>query len=193
MPAATQIVQIALAYSTQDVTEIQVNDGWTDKEYQAEMASVGWEMGDEWCAAAAILDWKKGYADNPGVWRHASRLVSLNSQQLAKNFHADPVWPTSTHVPKLGAFVVWQEGNNAIEGHCGIVVEINGNEFTSVEGNTTSSAEPDQREGWTVAKHTHTIGLPHSTLGLNLDRFVYAIESYYPLVVDAPEQESPGA
>jgi CHAP domain len=183
MASADQIVQIAAAYSTQNITEIQTNNGWTDDQYQTDMESVGWEMGDEWCAAAAILDWKKGYEDNPDVWAHASRLVSLNSQQLAENFHADPVWPTSTNVPKPGAFVVWQEGDSATQGHCGIVVAINGNQFTSVEGNTSSPDQPSIREGWTVAQHTHTIGLPHSTMGLNLDRFVYAIESYDPLVV----------
>ena len=189
MAAADQIVQIALDYSNQNITEIQTNDGWTDKDYQADMTSVGWEMGDEWCAASAILDWKKGYADNPDVWAHAKNLVSLNSQQLARNFHADPVWPTSADVPKLGAIVIWQAGDSSTQGHAGIVVAINGNQFTSVEGNTTSAVVPNpnpgasEREGWTVATHVHNIGLPHSSLNLNLDRFIYAIESYDPLVV----------
>lgn len=183
MAIADQIVQIALAYSTQNITEIQVNDGWTDKTYQADMVSIGWEMGDEWCAASAILDWKKGYASNPAVWAHARRLVSLNSQQLARNFHADPVWPTSVNIPKLGAIVIWQAGDSLTEGHAGIVVAINGNQFTSVEGNTTSPNRPDERDGWTIAQHVHTIGLPHSSLNLNLNRFVYAIESYNPLVI----------
>ena len=189
MAAADQIVQIAINYSNQNITEIQPNAGWTDPAYETDMKAIGWESGDEWCAASAILDWKKGYANSPDVWAKAARLVSLNSQQMANNFHADPVWPTSTDVPKLGAMVVWQEGSSATEGHCGIVVAINGNQFTSVEGNTTSETKPNpdphasERDGWTIAKHTHTIGLPHTTLGLNLDRFVYAIESYAPLVV----------
>jgi hypothetical protein len=189
MAAADQIVVTAEYYNDQDITEIQVNNGWTDPGYQADMATIGWENGDEWCAAAAILDWKKGYAGYQELWLRASRLVSLNSQQMAKNFHADPVWPTSVDIPRLGAMVVWQAGNSAVEGHCGIVVAINGNQFTSVEGNTTSGTRvnPDpnasERDGWTVAEHTHTIGLPHSSLNLNLDRFIYAIESYDPLVV----------
>jgi hypothetical protein len=189
MAAADQIVQIALAYNAQNITEIQPNSGWTNAQYQADMVSVGWYMGAEWCACAAILDWKKGYATNPSVWAHASRLVSLNSQQMARNFHADPVWPTSTNVPKLGAIVIWQAGNSATQGHAGIVVAINGNQFTSVEGNTTSTVRPNpipgatEADGWTVAEHTHTIGLQHSTMNLNLDRFIYAIESYDPLVI----------
>jgi hypothetical protein len=184
MAAAAQIVHVAKDYSTQNITEIQTNDGWTDEKYQDEMKSLGWEKGDEWCAAAAILNWKIGYEDNSAVWKHAEHLVSLNCQQMAKNFHADPVWPTSTNIPKPGAIVVWQAGGSLTEGHCGIVTEINGTQFKSVEGNTTSPDKPSERDGWTVAQHTHTIGSPHSTLGLNLDRFVYAIESYSPLVVE---------
>jgi hypothetical protein len=189
MTAAAKIAQIATDYSNQNITEIQPNAGWTNPVYEADMKALGWEKGDEWCAASAILDWKKGYAGSPVVWQIASKLVSLNSQQMARNFHADPVWPTSTSIPKLGAIVVWQAGNSAVEGHCGIVVTINGNRFTSVEGNTTSETKPNpnpkvsERDGWTIAEHTHTIGLPHTTLGLNLDRFVYAIESYAPLVI----------
>ena len=184
MTAADQIVQLANAYSTQNITEIQVNAGWTDGQYQADMVSIGWVPGDEWCAASIKLTWKKGYADNPGVWAHASHLISLNSQQMAKNFHADPVWPTSIHVPKLGAIAVWQEGESLTQGHCGIVVAVNGNQFTTVEGNTSSPSMPSIRNGWTVAAHTHTLGLPHVVNGLNFDRFVYAIESYSPLVVE---------
>jgi CHAP domain len=188
MAIADQIVQIAVGYSNQNITEIQVNAGWTDAGYQADMSAVGWVRGDEWCAAAAILDWKKGYANSPDLWSKAAKLVSLNSQQMARNFHADPVWPTSVNVPRLGAMVVWQAGNSATQGHCGIVVSVNGNQFTSVEGNTISDTvkNPDphasEREGWTVATHTHTVGLPHSVTGLNLERFIYAIESYDPLV-----------
>jgi hypothetical protein len=182
MAAKDQIVQLAIAYSTQNITEIQVNNGWTDPNYQADMVSIGWSPGDEWCAASVKLTWKKGYVGYPNVWAHAQNLISLNSQQMARNFHADPVWPTSTSVAALGAIAVWQEGNSSLQGHCGIVVAINGNQFTTVEGNTSSPNFPSIRNGWTVAQHTHTLGQPHSNLGLNFERFVYAIESYAPLV-----------
>lgn len=189
MTITDQIVQTAQYYYNQDITEIQPNNGWADPAYEADMRSVGWQKGDEWCAAAAILCWKKGYAANLPVWKIAQRLVSLNCMQMVHNFYADPVWPTSVNMPKLGAIAVWQAGNSAVYGHCGIVTAINGEHFTTVEGNTTSAARPNpdphmnEREGWTVAAHTHTIGLPHSTLGLNLIRFIYAIRNYGPLVV----------
>ncbi len=178
-----QIVAVANAYAAANITEKQPNLGFTNQPYQKDISTTGWEPGDEWCAAAAILDWYKGYQNRPDILAKVKHLQSLNSQQMANNFHNDPVWKTSTNIPKLGAIVVWQAGNSFTEGHTGIVVSINGNQFTSVEGNTSSPAQPDIREGWTVAAHTHTIGLPHSSLGLNLDRFVYVLESYEPLVL----------
>jgi hypothetical protein len=189
MAIRDKIVAIATDYSNQNITEIQPNNGWTDPGYQADMQSIGWEKGDEWCAAAAILSWKKGYASNLDVWQRAANLVSLNCQEMARQFHADPVWPTSVDVPVPGAIAVWQAGDSAVEGHCGIVISINGDIFITVEGNTTSETKPNPdptasvRDGWTVAAHSHTVGQPHSSLGLNLVRFIYAIESYSPLVV----------
>lgn len=183
MSSVDQIIKIALAYSEQNITEIQKNQGWTDQAYQADMVSIGWTPGDEWCAASIKLTWKKAYADKPDVWKHAKPLLSLNSQQTATNFHKDPVWPTSVKTPKPGAIVVWQDGNSLTSGHCGIIVAINGNKFTSIEGNTTSRDKPDNKEGWTVAAHEHTVGAPHALTGLNFVRFVYAIEGYDPLEI----------
>lgn len=178
---ADNIVQIANAYANASITEIQPNNGWTNKAYEADMVKLtGWYHSAEWCAAAAILDWKKGYANRPDMLGHINRLVSLNSQAMADNFHADPIWPTSSTVPKLGAIVVWAQGDSRTMGHTGVVVWIaaDGKSFVSVEGNTSSPDQPDIRSGWTLAKHTHIIGLPHSSLKLNLDRFIYAIEEY---------------
>jgi hypothetical protein len=52
--------------------------GWTDKQYERDMQSIGWTKGDEWCVAAAILSWKKGYSGNPDLWQRASILVSIS-------------------------------------------------------------------------------------------------------------------
>ena len=189
MAIRDQIVKIATDYSNQNITEIQPNSGWTDKQYEKDMQGIGWTKGDEWCAASAILSWNKGYAGNPELWQRASILVSLNCQEMARKFHADPVWPTSVDIPVIGSIVVWQIGDSPEEGHCGIVVSIDGNKFTSIEGNTTSEVKrnPDphatERDGWTVAAHNHFVGQPHSGNGFNLVRFIYAIDSYSPLVV----------
>lgn len=178
---ADKIVAIANDYAKANITEIQVNNGWTDKSYEKDMVSLtGWYHGAEWCAAAAILDWKKGYAGRIDMLGHINKLVSLNSQQMANNFHADPIWPTSANVPKLGAIVIWSLGDSRTSGHAGIVVDISKDNkyFSSVEGNTSSPDKPDTRTGWTIAKHTHQLGLPHSSLNLNVLRFIYAIDTY---------------
>ena len=181
MASADEIVQIAIDYSDQEITEIQENQGWTDPNYQADMQAIGWVPGDEWCAAAAVLTWKKGYADNPDVWAHAWQLVSLNCQDMGRNFHADPVWPTSVDMPKPGAIAIFRLGDSTKEGHCGIVTAINGNNFTTVEGNTSSPERPSEHDGWTVAAHDHTVGDQNPPGNLFLVRFIYAIESYDPL------------
>lgn len=182
------IVKQANYYAGAGITEIQVNNGWSNpknpgpsKQYQIDMIGIGWYFGAEWCAANAILCWKKCYViNNPTVWAIAHKLVSLNSQQMADNFHNDPIWPTSATIPQLGAIVVWQAGDSKTMGHAGIVVWIapDGKSFKSVEGNTSSPSLPSIRNGWTIAIHTHLIGLPHSSLSLNLDRFIYPIEEY---------------
>ncbi len=178
------IVAISNGYVAQNLVEIQPNNGWTDKIFQAKMLAIGWNFGDEWCADSTILVWKEAYITAPQIWAIARRLMSANAQTTGRNFHADPIWPTSTTIPKLGALAVWQSGDSLIYGHIGIVVWISedGKTFATAEGNTSSSSQPEIRTGWTYAIHQHTVGAPHSITGLNFIRFCYAIESYSPLV-----------
>lgn len=181
---------LAKAYAAAGITEIQVNNGWqpnaTYPSFEKDMVNLtGWYHGAEWCAAAAILIWKKAYMGNVTILGLINKLVSLNSQEMANNFHADPVWPTSSSLPKIGSIVVWAMGDSRTMGHTGIVVAISpdGKSFNSVEGNTSSPSAPDTREGWTMAIHTHVLGQPHSSLHLNVDRFIYPLESYSPLEI----------
>lgn len=191
---ATEIVKLANDYANSDITEIQQNAGWQPNDvfptFEQDMkALTGWVPNDEWCAAQAILIWKKAYAGDTVMLAIINHLVSLNSQAMANNFHKDPSWPTSVNTPKLGAMVVWALGDSATTGHTGIVVALTDNGFVSCEGNTTSltKTNPDpnasERDGWTTALHTHVLGQPHSTLNLNLDRFIYCLESYSPLII----------
>lgn len=187
MSNAQNIVKIATQLASANLVEIQPNKGWKPNamfpDFQKEMIALGWNIGDEWCADSATWVWHKGCT--PEVFAIARKHLSPNSQQTAKNFHADVTWPTSTNVPTVGAICVWQAGDSLIMGHEGIVVWVSedGKTFKSAEGNTSSTTQPDIRTGWTYAIHTHTVGLPHSHLGLNLDRFVYALDSYEPLVL----------
>jgi hypothetical protein len=185
---ANDIVNLANQYAAAGITEIQPNNGWQPNAkfptYEQDMVNLtGWYHGAEWCSAQAILTWKKAYAGNAIMLGIINRLVSLNSQAMGNQFHADKYWPTSSNVPQLGTIVIWALGDSLTTGHAGIVTAINGSTFTSVEGNTSLPNAGNEREGWTVASHIHTIGLPHSTFNLNLSRFIYPLESYNPLVI----------
>jgi len=171
------IATIAQSYDGQQ--EITPNQGFTDPAYAAKIISTGWQKGEPWCAAAAIVDWTEAYTPYPDLAAKARRLYSLNSQQMGRNFHADPVWPTSTTVPTVGSIAIYGDGDSTVTGHTGIVIEVmpDGVTYRTEEGNTIPTGNPgNMREGYIVAQHTHVVGQPHSVTGLNLIRFIHPIE-----------------
>ncbi len=174
-----EIAAKAMSYLGQ--TEIQPNLGFNDPDYQAKIIATGWLKGEPWCAAAAIIDWTEAYEiypDSP-LGAKAKRLYSLGSQVMGNNFHADPIWPTSTTVPVVGSIVIYGDGDSTTSGHTGVVVGVDDDGITyhTVEGNTIPDGNPgDQREGYIVAQHTHKVGTPHSITGLNLIRFIHPMD-----------------
>lgn len=180
MTNAENIVEVQTAYFNEPIIEIKPNQGFTDKQYQADITSVGWYVGGEWCAFSAILACKKGYVGNnhADIWVYFQKLASGNSQQMARNCHNDKFWPTGL-IPKVGAIIIWQAGDSFTEGHTGlcIAVDPDGIHYTTLEGNSIPPGNPgDEREGYTIAKHIHVLGQPHSSLGLNFLRAIYAVE-----------------
>lgn len=185
MTNAEAIVAAQLDYYNQNITEIQPNQGFTSKNYQADIRLVGWYTGGEWCAFSAILACKKGYLANghPEIWDYFHKLDSGNSQQMARNCHNDKFWPTGL-VPKVGAIIVWQMGDSFTTGHTGLCIGVDpdGIHYTCLEGNSTDPNKPNpfpdasEREGWTIGKHVHVIGAPHSSNNLNFLRAIYAVE-----------------
>lgn len=187
MTNANAIVSVTMEIFNENIVEIQPNLGFTCKgdtqsgsQYQAEMELVGWDTHDEWCAYAAILNWKLGYTHNnhQDVWKYFSRIADGNAQQMARKAHADKFWPTGI-VPRLGCMVVWGLGDSASKGHVGICVDIDpdGVHFTTVEGNSVPQGNPgNEAEGYTNAKHIHALGQPHSVNGLNFVRCLYVVE-----------------
>ena len=130
------IVSVAKSYLGKE--EIPPNQGFKDPSFETEMKSVGWYAGGSWCAFLGILVWTKSYKDlYPITLSHARKCFSGNSQDMARNFHADATWPTSTTVPKVGALVVWGDGDSTQLGHTGIVIGVSndGIHFTTIEGN----------------------------------------------------------
>lgn len=142
------------------------------------MQLIGWEKGDEWCAFSAILAAKDGYIANnhPEIWHYFSKLVSGNSQQMLHNCRNDTFWPTGL-TPQIGGIIIWQFGDSFTEGHTGLCIDKTDTTFTTLEGNSIPPGNPgSEREGYTIAKHVHIIGQPHTTLGLNYLRTIYAVE-----------------
>jgi hypothetical protein len=174
MSVEDTIVSIARGYIGQQ--EVQPNQSFKDPVFLKKMLGVGWYRTASWCSFFAKLVWKEAYT-KLGSLTNASlvnRYASGSSRETWNNFRASKEFKTSTTVPKVGAIVIWQEGDSLTNGHVGIVTAVNGNTFSSVEGNTNADGS---RNGYEVAEHTtHKVGLPHSVNGLNVLGFVYPVE-----------------
>lgn len=178
------IVNIASTYVGEE--EIQPNQGFKNNildvngnqiDFQSEMINIGWEKPDPWCAALGKLVWTKAYSSYPKTLAWANNLFSLNSQQMGRNFHSDPIWATSTSIAQVGALVIFGDVGSTIAGHTEIVESVNpdGDHYSTIAGNTIPPGNPgNQAEGYIVARHTHSISAGiHSTTGLRLIRFIY--------------------
>lgn len=154
------------------------NYGFEDPIFQQELIDAGWEEKDSWCAFLMIVIWRKAYAPYPKTLAWFNRLCSGNSQQMGRNFHADPTWETSTTTPVIGAAVIFGDVGSDISGHTASgIVSINGQYYSDVEGNTIPPGNPGNvANGYTVASHTHLTGAPHPVSGLQFIRFVYPME-----------------
>lgn len=171
------ISQIAQGYLGQE--EIPSNAGFKDPEFAAEMNTTDWYKGAPWCAFLAILVWRKAYASFPNMLHWINSWMIGNSQQMARNAHADPTWPTSTTEPIIGAMAIFGDVGSTIAGHtaCAVInIDPDGIHYTTVEGNTRPAGNPGNvAEGYIVATHIHTIGAPHPTSGLEFIRFILPI------------------
>lgn len=161
-----KIIAIAKGYKGQE--EIQPNLGFRDTVFDAKMKSVGFYRSASWCAFFVRLVLKEAYADAVAIETYLLKYASPSTHEMWANFRASKEVITG-QVPKLGSVVVWQEGSGT-NGHTGIVVAVNGNTFTSVEGNTNGAGG---REGYRVWANNHTVGLPHTEKGLNILGFAY--------------------
>ena len=179
------IAQIAQTYLGDE--EIQPNQGFKNPQLQDEMDNLvtpdgPWVAPDPWCAALGCIVWTKAYTQmgyTDLLDKLQQHLFSLNSQNMLRKCHADPVWPTGM-VPKVGAMAIYGDGDSTTSGHtaCAVIaVDAEGINYQTVEGNTIPDGNPgNQSEGYIVATHWHSVNKPHSVTGLNLLRFIYPME-----------------
>jgi hypothetical protein len=162
-----KILQIVKSYLGEQ--EIQPNSGFKNPGIDKAMRSIGFLNGQSWCAYAVMLVLFQVYAGT--TWLPLiKKYCSAATQEMWANFKRSKEFVTGL-VPKLGAIVVWEEGNGA-QGHTGLVTCISedGKTFKSIEGNSNSDGS---RNGYEWAENTHTVGLPHKDKGLNLLGFIY--------------------
>jgi surface antigen len=158
-----KIADIAKSYIGQ--LETKNNSGFVEPVFEMKMKQQGFYKGAPWCAFFTKLVWREGGQDvslmNGSAWRTA-----LNLQMQEHKWEAKPV---------VGALVVWRSfraGKQLSTGHIGIVTDVDGTNYSTVEGNTTDKGG---REGIMVAiRHRHlTKDKFEARDGLRLMGFVY--------------------
>lgn len=151
-------------------TEIPPNAGFTDKQFEADMKLVGWYVGGNWCAFFCILIWWKCLT--AASFKYFFQFASGNALEMYHKCHASRYMITGI-VPKVGAIAIYREGNSETVGHADLVVEvIDEKHFYTVDGNSNTNGS---RNGYEVAPHSKTLGLPFNPAGLNFVGFIYPL------------------
>lgn len=163
---AEKIKNIALSYLGQ--REVPGNMGFTDKQFEKKMAAVGFVKSYAWCALFAELIWVEAYEGSKETLAKLKTLFSASATATFKNFDLDGTFNTSK-TPKVGAVAIWRYGNGW-QGHAGIVIAVNGDTITTIEGNTNAAGG---REGIEVArKNRKWRGEAFKAKGLNIVGFI---------------------
>lgn len=130
--------------------------------------AAGQKDGQAYCAYTVEAMYKECL---PEKFEEFDKLFDASAVKTFKNFK-DAGYPIGT-MPQMDCLVVWQKYVNGVadwRGHCGIVVETNGQKFMSFEGNTGSS-DPREGDGFYIKAHNaeHGFTVKH---GLRLLGFV---------------------
>lgn len=167
MTLSEKIKTVASSYVGQQ--EISGNKGFKNPSFQKKMQDCGWQIGQSWCAYFSELVWKEAFGKSHPSYSTLDRLFSPSAVSTYSNFKGNVIFKCG-NVPKVGALVVWRQGNGW-QGHIGIVESvIDKDTFQTIEGNTNSAGG---REGIEVARKTRKLGLPFKSKGLNIIGFVY--------------------
>lgn len=140
--------RIATSYIGQE--EISGNKGFYDKSFENKMRDIGWKPGHAWCCYFQELVFKEAFEKQPDLWNKMERLFHGNTIRTYMNFSLSRYFKVG-QTPRPGALAVWRY--SVTRGHIGLVTSVNGNQFTTIEGNTTRSGGA---EGTHVMKKTRT-------------------------------------
>jgi hypothetical protein len=131
--------------------------------------AAGQQDGQAYCAYTAEAMYKECY---PEKFDELDKLFDASAVKTFKNFR-DAGYPIG-NMPQIDSLVVWQkyvDGKADWRGHCGIVIETNGQNYKSFEGNTASAANSREGDGFYIKSHT-LMGAREVTNGLRLLGFV---------------------
>lgn len=142
-----QIVKVATSFVGKE--EIKGNLGFKDEKFQQYMETMGWDVGQAWCAYFTELVWKLAYSSfDSTIISRVDELFSAGAVATWNNFSRSDF--KTADRPEPGDVVIWQNLKNGKPhwtGHAGIVVEVNDDIYKTVEGNSNSEGG---REGYKV-------------------------------------------
>lgn len=145
-------------------TEIKGNMGFTNQRFEDLMGQIGWKPSYQWCALFAELVWFEAFQGDDKMLKIIEKNFSASAVTTFKKFES--IGMTSDK-PVVGSVVIWQNHKNGQPlwtGHAGIVVKVDKDTFTSIEGNTNDAGG---REGYIVAQKTRKYTQnPHRGLGV---------------------------
>ena len=169
MSRASKIIALAKTYNNK--VEKPGNTGFFDHTFERDMKAVGWYVKAPWCAFFVRLVWQYAYADHKGMLATVKRCFTGGTLDTLENVKDNGTFETGT-VPRPGAIVIWSKGKGPA-GHAGIVIKVDGNTMTTIEGNTNASGS---RDGDRVATKLRTVHREFTTDGLNVAGYIYPFE-----------------
>tara|TARA_S200002703_G_C3739266_1_gene227324 strand:- start:216 stop:764 length:549 start_codon:yes stop_codon:yes gene_type:complete len=151
---------LAEAYGDVGMQEKKGNSGWKDPQFDLEMRTTGWSLGQAWCAYWTEKVWCAAYEKhNPQLVPLLRKLFSANAAHTYEQFSSS-IFTTSLD-PVPGAVVIWRKKRDGefdyvgdttwIRGHAGLVTSVGDDDFATLEGNSNQSGG---REGIEVASLT---------------------------------------
>jgi hypothetical protein len=170
MTRAELIVSIAKQYIGKK--EKPGNSGFFDAAFQKLMVAAGWLLGQSWCAYFAKMVWKQAYANSPELLSVINRMLNGGAIMSLNNMKNNGRFIVNM-TPVIGAIVIWKHGSGP-QGHAGLVIGIDGNTLTTIEGNTNNSGS---REGDCVAQKLRTVSRDFKADGLNIAGFIHPLEA----------------
>ena len=119
------------------VKEIYNNQGWDNKEFEAQMKALGWWAGAEWCnffVKLVVLSCCKEGSKNFKFWQsHLSPATQTTWANLKENSDYHSV----SSSPTRGALVIYRNNSDGSKGHIEIVKKVNNDgSYVVISGNS---------------------------------------------------------